>query len=141
VQVHGNTFLVEEEGYTLGSALRFLLNKKYVRIQADLTCTASPGVLTEVWLDVQPACCFLRLQHHAPNRETDQHTRTNFRCVFASLILMLRLTPAASSIMTLCPAGGVTPNEALREACQNLKHICSRLKEDFLQETSDMPSA
>ncbi len=67
MQIHGNTFLVEGEGYSLGSALRFLLNKKYVRIQAAPTCTLASRVLTVVWPYVQPACHFLRLQHHAPN--------------------------------------------------------------------------
>ena len=33
VQIHGNTFLVEDEGYSLGSALRFLLNKKCVHLR------------------------------------------------------------------------------------------------------------
>ena len=57
----------------------------------------------------------------------------------ADMVLKLFLIPAAESVqpLVLC-TGEITPNEALREACQNLKHICSRMREDFLQEMSQV---
>lgn len=33
-----------------------------------------------------------------------------------------------------CPSGEITPAQALREACENLKFVCGRIKSTFITE-------